>query len=222
VLLFLDCDCLPLESDLIGHHLATWDSGTVASVGPVRGSAGGFWARYQQGTAQRMANRVLAGEAFAATAANLMVDRRAFHACGGFDPAYRGYGFEDRDLLLRLLDHGRIVWSDDAAVIHMAEPRMSSVTAKLAEAGQTTAPVFRARHAHAYRRLSYAAMDATLHPWLRPIGQWLGPCAVSHVGGADRLLQARWIPYRVRAVCVRAVSALAFLYGTTREPSAPS
>lgn len=222
VILFMDCDCHPVGADLLECHLAVWKDDTVASAGAVRGSGNGFWARYQQATAKRMAGRVAAGEAFAATAANLMVGRHAFFACDGFDPAYRGYGFEDRDLLLRLLDHGRIVWSDDAVVTHVAETRMSTVTAKLAEAGQTTAPLFRTRHPHAYRRLSYANMDATLHPWLRPVGQWIGPCVMQGARYADGLLQARWIPYRLRVMCMRVMSALAFLYGTTREPADPS
>lgn len=217
VLLFLDSDCLPDCDDLVARHLACWDRDTVASTGPVHGTGSGFWARYQRTAARRMARRVVAGEAFAATAANLMVERRAFLACDGFDPAFRGYGFEDRDLLLRLLERGPIAWSSDASVIHAAQPAMANVAMKLAEAGEATAPLFRTRHPQAYRRLSYAAIDAHLHPWLRPVGRWLGPCAMAWSIRMEGFLQARWIPYRIRALCVRVTSALAFLHGTTRR-----
>ena len=56
-----------------------------------------------------------------AATANLMVERPAFDAVGGFDPAYRHIG-EDADFCLRAGRAGhRLGWCSDAVVTHPAE-----------------------------------------------------------------------------------------------------
>jgi glycosyltransferase involved in cell wall biosynthesis len=212
--LFLDCDCLPDTAAFVRAHLATWDERTVASIGHVVGSGHGFWHRYQSASSLRRQRQHAAGVRYAGSSQNLMVRRSAFVACGGFDTAYRGYGFEDRDLQVRLMAYGEIRWASDATIRHMDELRMADVARKLAEAGGESARIFRERHPEAYRRLGYSSLDAGLHPWLRlpaRLAAWMVP---SIARGLDRLLGQGWLPHSIASLLVRAVSAASYLSGT--------
>lgn len=212
--LFLDCDCLPATTTFIRAHLAVWDEHTVASIGHVVGSGQGFWHRYQSASSLRRQRQHAAGIRYAGSSQNLLVRRSAFEACGGFDTTYRGYGFEDRDLQIRLLAHGEIRWAGDATIRHMDELRMADVARKLAEAGGESARIFRARHPEAYRSLGYSALDSGLHTWLRLPARLAARMVPALARGLDRLLWRAWLPHPVASLLVRALSAASYLSGT--------
>lgn len=219
-ILFMDCDCLPADDGLVAGHLAVWDEGVAASTGPVEGTGHGFWHRYQSAASVRRARQHDEGAYFSGSSQNLMVLKAAFERCGGFDSAYRGYGFEDRDLLLRIGLFGDVRWASRAAVRHMDALELPAVCRKMAEAGRDTAPLFRARHPEAYRRLGHAAIDAGLHPWLRPLARVLGPLVLRTAPRINRWLAHDRLPYPLGAAVVKIASASSFLYGTSRRNTA--
>jgi len=218
-ILFLDCDCMPANDDLIAEHLHAWDKATAATTGPVEGIGRGFWHRYQSSASARRAKQHASGANFAGSSQNLMVSRSGFERCGGFDAAYRAYGFEDRDLLLRMERLGHVGWAPGAIVRHMDAIDLPTVCRKMAEAGRETAPLFRARHLQAYRHLGYAAIDAVLHPWLRVVAIAAGPVALRIAPRLDAWLDRRWLPYPMGSALVKIVGSLCFLYGTSRPGS---
>lgn len=221
-LLFLDCDCLPAAEDLPRAHLQAWSGDVVASLGPVLGRGAGFWPRYQDRLALRQ-GAAAGAESGDGSAANLMVARRAFEAVGGFDATLRGYGFEDRDLLLRLARHGRLVWSAAARVTHGAGPDLGTVLRKLDQAGAGNAAAFRERHPAAYAASAYARVDARLRPWLRPLARPLGALALRGAARLEPWLQRERVPFGLRCALVRACSALAYMHGTARaHPRSPA
>lgn len=212
--LFLDCDCIPANTSFVRAHLSAWDERTVASIGHVVGTGRGFWHLYQTASSHRRQRQHAAGIRYAGSSQNLMVRRSVFEACGGFDTTYRGYGFEDRDLQLRLLAHGEIRWAGDATIQHMDELCMADVARKLAEAGGVSAPTFRALHPEAYRSLGYSSLDAWLHPWLRLPAKLAALTVPTFARGLDRLLGMPWFPYPISSLLVRALSAASYLSGT--------
>lgn len=214
LVLFLDCDCLPATRTFIRAHLASWDEHTVASIGHVVGSGRGFWHRYQSESSLRRRRHYFAGIRYAGSSQNLMVCRSAFEACDGFDTTFRGYGFEDRDLQVRLLAHGEIRWAGDATIRHMDELRMEDVARKLAEAGGDSARIFRARHPEAYRSLGYSSLDSALHPWLRLPARLAARIVPVLARELDRLLGRTWLPHMVASLLVRALSSASYLSGT--------
>lgn len=216
LVMFLDCDSGPLRADLLELHRLACEQGHVASTGPVMGDGPGFWSRYQAAALRRREALHSRGAVYSGSAANLMVRRRAFEQVGGFDPAYRGYGFEDRDLLVRLSRLGTIAWTPDAAVVHFARLDMAGVAAKLAEAGGSSAAYFSGRHPAEYRRLGYARLDARLHRWLRPPARAIAASLPIVVRGVDAVLARRWVPFALKAMLVRVATALSFLHGTSR------
>lgn len=215
ILLFVDADCIPSDNRWLVRLLAELEHPeVVASGGLLIGAGEGFWLRYQSDVREKRTARHSNAQP-ALTTANLAVKHNAFKRIGGFDPRYRGYGFEDRDLLLRLAQEGVLALVKDAPVVHRDIVRLAEVTRKLHEAGATTSAVFSSDHPHAYRALGYAAIDCTLHSWMRPIVAILGPIAMSAAPAIDHWLER--LPYSLGKTLVKAVSALAFLYGTSRR-----
>lgn len=216
-LLFLDDDCFPSDNEWLIRLVAALSApGIAAAGGPVRGVGNGFWARYQADVRTRRTVRHSNAEP-ALTTANLAIRRELFERCHGFDERYRGYGFEDRDLLLRLAAEGELLLVPEAAVIHHDALRLADVAKKLQEAGATTSALFGRDHPAAYRALGYAAIDCKLHPWLQPAAVAAGPLAMAAAPLIDRWLDT--LPYSIGKGLVKAISALAFLYGTSRRSS---
>ena len=213
-IIFMDCDCLPGEG-FIASHLQQIYGGAAASCGHVTGSGTGFWSRFQDASSARRRRQHSAGMPYAGSSQNLAVSRRAFEAVGGFDTGYRAYGFEDRDLLIRLAKRGAVAWST-AAVQHMDRLSLTQIAAKMAEAGQHSSRRFSSMHPDAYRALRYAAIDARLHRPLAPLARVARPMARLCAGAFDRLGCEYWLPYALARFYVRCVSAGAYLGGTVR------
>lgn len=213
VLVFIDCDCLPHSLDLLARHAAMLSQGCVASCGPILGPEKGFWGHYQAAASQRRHAQYVSGLPYAGTTANLAVNASAFRKAGGFDEGYLHYGFEDRDLLIRLASTGRIAWCDDAQVQHLDVLTLEGVLTKMQRAGGSSAKKFSIDHPEAYRELGFNALDTRLHPWLKAIGH-IAPPLIRSAGMLDRLLNHRWVPYSMAAPIVKMLGALAFLRGT--------
>lgn len=213
VLMFIDCDCLPHSLGLLASHTSTLSQGRVASCGPIRGCERGFWGRYQTAASKRRHKQYENGVPYAGTTANLAIVASTFQEVGGFDEGYRHYGFEDRDLLIRLARAGPVAWCADALVEHLDALTLEGVLAKMWRAGGPSAEKFSVDHPEAYRELGFDALDTRLHPWLKGIGHLATPL-VRKAGAADRLLDQPWMPYPVAAFSVKALGALAFLQGT--------
>lgn len=221
-LLILDADCLPASDALLLAHAAALEEGADASVGGIDNDAPGFWGRYQARVAARRERGAQGDDVTGMTTANAMLRMDAFRRAGGFDERYHHYGFEDRDLLLRLQGAGaRLRLNPAARVRHEGALDLPGIARKLRACGRYSASLFRAQHPEAYRRLGYAAVDARLHP-LR--GALLAPLAallLPRAEAVERLLQREALPFTLRAGLARGVTALAYGTGTREAAPAP-
>lgn len=218
-LLFMDCDCLPGKNGLIANHLSIWEPDVVATIGPVTGDGNGFWHRYQSAASERRARQHAAGIHFSGSSQNMMVSRAAFEACDGFDDSYRTYGFEDRDLQIRLARYGRIVWAPAASVRHLDALTLPLVCQKMAEAAGPSAVLFSRNHPEAYRALGYAALDSRRHRWLRLSGRIFDKLLEPMARLGDRFLAFPFLPYGIKSLGVRMVTGISYLVGTVRASS---
>lgn len=215
LLLFVDCDCVPADTGFITAHLRRVQQGAVASTGPVVGTGQGFWHAFQVGSSTRRAALHERGVPCAGSTQNLMVRRDCFEAIGGFDEAYRAYGFEDRDLLIRLAALGPIAWANDAVIEHHDDLDLATVCRKMREGGAGSSRIFATRHPEAYRALGYAAVDAKLHPARARLAKAGAPLLPFLIATVSTVLEWRWIPFPLRSLAVRALNATSYLLGTT-------
>lgn len=216
IVLFMDCDCLPADRGLVAGHLAVLASGAAASCGRVAGVGPGFWNRFQADSSLRRERQHASHSEFSGASSNLAVRRGDLDAIGGFDTGYRRYGFEDRDLLIRLGQRGSIAWTT-STVRHQDHLSLTQVATKMAEAGQYSSRRFASRHPEPYRQLGYAAIDAHLHPACKPLGRLATPFAIGMANAFDRMRCDRWLPYVAARLVVKLTSALAYFGGTARS-----
>lgn len=219
--LFMDCDCLPAGTEFVARHLAMLEIGHVASCGDIAGPDDSFWSRYQERASTRRRQAFINGRPYMGTSQNLAVRKSAFLAAGGFDPTYRQYGFEDRDLLLRMTDVGSIGWADQASVIHRDTLELSTVLRKLREAGASGSTFFRASHPEAYRALGYGRIDTRESAGAKFLAKAAGTVAAATAPLIDRMATQGWLPFGMAAALVRLTSAAAYAQGTadTRHSS---
>jgi GT2 family glycosyltransferase len=217
----MDCDCLPVDAHFVAAHLHALQS-AVASTGRVTGNEDGFWHRYQQEASLRRERQHAAGVSFSGSSQNLAARAADFAAIGGFDADYRQYGFEDRDLLLRLSQQGRVAWTPNAMVRHRDALRMTDVARKMAEAGQHSSTRFASMHPAAYSALGYARLDARRHGALASVARVFARALPGLARGVDVLL-ASPLPHTTKASLVRGTTALAYWCGTAcADDAAPS
>lgn len=214
-LFFLDSDCVPATPALLANLAASFAPGVAVAGGPVCGVGRGFWHRYQE---HIVAERNARGAMSALTSANLLVARAAFDSVGGFDEGYTRYGFEDRDLILRLATAGTAVFRTDAVMEHRDRLSMRAVSRKMYEAGRGSSARFHDQHPAIYAASGYARMDVALRPWLRPVAASVAPLALCAAPWLDRVIDAP-VPFWIMRRAVKLIGALAFLYGTFKRSS---
>lgn len=220
-LVFLDADCEPLDTGYLTCALEHAHAGHDIVYGPITGHAEGAWARYLDAVEARRNAAALAGRHLAGmTSANLMISRELFERVGGFCPDYRHSGFEDKDLIARLLEHvPRVEFEPRMAVAHEAGNTVDSYCRKMFEAGRYTAPLFDRRLPRAYRSLSFARIDpdlrsAPIATALRIIGRFgAAPMRALAAFGEKRA----WLPTNLRVSCLRLAAATAFLAGAAQR-----
>ncbi|HET6632010.1 MAG TPA: glycosyltransferase family A protein [Rhodanobacteraceae bacterium] len=215
-LVFIDCDCQPTNSGFLAAHLRRLEGSCIATCGPVIGNGSGFWSRYQQVASARRRQLHSRGITYAGSTQNFAVRRSAFLSAGGFDTRYRDYGFEDRDLFVRLARIGEIGWCADATVRHLDELDLPSALEKMRLAAGDSAVLFSRDHPEAYRALGYAAIDARLHVWLRPISALLKPL-LRAAPPLDRQLKRGRMPFALAKATVKLLAALAFARGSAEK-----
>jgi len=213
-ILFMDCDCRPADAKFVIAHLLRFEADVVASTGPVIGTGSGFWHEQQVRSSARRARAHARGFSAAGSTANLVVRRDAFLRIGGFNEGFRGYGFEDRDLLMRLGEEGAIAWAGDAVVEHHDELDLAAVCRKMREAGAHGGRTFAVQHPEAYEYLGYAAIDAQLHPLRGCVARMVEPLQPLAIALTSKLLEQHWLPFALRSAMVRALSAYSYLLGT--------
>jgi hypothetical protein len=140
-----------------------------------------------------------------------------FERVQGFYTGYTHYGFEDYDLLQRLLGAGcDIRFCANAVANHDNDDTLGALCKKLNVSAQHSAPLFMKQHPQVYAAMSYAKVDARLHPALRGLS-WLGaPLLPALIAIGDR--GVHWpLPYQLKKLYVQGVMALAYLQGSAQQ-----
>lgn len=211
----LDSDCRPISSSVLLPLIHAFQSGKDLVFGKLSSEGEDFWSKYFRTVAEKREQEFFAGNQAAFTTQYCAVKRDVFEAAGRFSEEYRHYGFEDRDLILRLSAIcNTVAYVPESAVFHDDEPSLQAVCQKMFIAGKFTAPVFNSQHPEAYKRMQYSRVDYTnLSPLARGVADLVARSKVALLKIASSLL-SNGIPFFIKKQIVKILSGVFFLAGT--------
>ena len=213
---FMDADCEWRSTDSLAAHLAILESGADVCNGAIVSRENSFWGIYQN-TVQSPREKDFSSDNKAAfTCANVVIRRSLLEKSNGFDEGYSHYGFEDRDLLLRLISLGsKIYFSSEAAIFHQPYSSLDNVCRKFIESGQNSSLRFQTAHPEYYYRSLYGKIDCRLHGFpLTLFAKISGPLMPRLVVLGDKIVNSSKVPFPIKKVCVKIMSGLSYMVGT--------
>ena len=217
LLCFLDSDCQYQRPQALAAYIHLLNTSADVSFGALHTDAPGFWGQYQQAVYARRIAQARQGNMQVMTSANFALRRRVFEVVQGFNTDYTHYGFEDHDLLQRVLNAGYdIQFCANVVASHDNDDTLGVLCHKLNISAQHSAPLFMQQHSQVYASMSYAKVDVRLRPALRYLN-WLGaPLLPVLIAIGER--GVHWpLPYRLKKLYVQGVMALAYLRGSVQQ-----
>ena len=219
LLCFLDHDCQYQNRQALAAYIEVLNARVDASFGPLDTDLKGFWGRYQRAVYTQRIVQAQQGNMHVMTSSNFILRRSVFERVQGFYTGYTHYGFEDHDLLQRLLSAGcDIRFCANAAANHENNDTLGALCHKLKVSAQYSAPLFMQKHPQVYAAMSFAKVDARLHPALRYLS-WLGTPLLSVLTTIGERAVHWPLPYSFKKLYVQGVMALSYLRGSTQLSS---
>ncbi|WP_168418459.1 glycosyltransferase family 2 protein [Acinetobacter towneri] len=220
-LFFVDADCVPASQDVVSHYIKEIEMNKSNLIfGSLRTTNNNFWGKYFQEVCENREKMFLAGNLSALTTANFVVQKALLETVGGFDNEYKKYGFEDRDLFIRLNKaSAQTAFVPKARVNHEDKTTLQAISRKMLEAGCYSAPIFRKTHLMEYKMMPFYKVDASnLNIILKKILLLLGYSLPILVIWGQVLLVLP-IPYSLKKLVVKLITGSSFLIGTTKSQS---
>lgn len=215
---FFDADCFPAHADVLVSFIKSLQSGADIVYGPLTSQGEGFWGRYFRAVCQRRERSFAQGDAFALTTACCVVRRELLQQVGGFDERYRRYGFEDRDLIIRLMAlEPIVVFSDGSLVVHGDDLHLEDICRKQQDAGRFTSGLFQERHPDYYKQTAFARVDSRQGSFLNWIA-WMLPLVLPGLLRLGQLaIGSNHMPYPLKALMVKLLSGVFYFKGTRQS-----
>jgi len=213
--IILDSDCRPESQSTLSYIIESFAAGADLVFGKLTSEGGGFWSRYFEGVAKGRERDFLAGNKAAFTTQYCGVKKNIFKTVGLFCERYTHYGFEDRDLILRL--HAvceKIVFAENSVVYHDDSPTLEGVCLKMFIAGRYSAPIFKYQHPDAYKGMLYSYVD---YENLNVVGKIVANALGDRREMLSRLglyILSSKSPYVLKKMYVKFISGVYFFAGT--------
>ncbi len=161
-LILLDADCFIRDKTILDKFFKYFNEGYSVVIGNITAEGNSFWDKYQKEVSDR---RIRNQNVYDLTAAVIGFNREAIFKNSkiiNFDERYKGYGFEDRDFIIRLVDQlgkNEIVHAEDIFVLHEGCPDLKNICIKMRNAARETAPIFFNLHKSFYEKSRFAVVD---------------------------------------------------------------
>lgn len=215
IVVVVDADCRYADDMAFDRMLRHFGNGADSVLGAVTAEGTDFWPWFARDVSHARLSRARARGAWHMTTANFAIRRMVMTMLGGFSERYHRYGFEDRDLLVRLARSGAVIVIDEQiAALHREPTSVDEVCRKLFVSGRYSARLFAAHFPEEYRDSSYHHIDIAKHPafarLLRPLLNVAAPFTVLI---AALLIRRRWLGFSVQAFALRVASAVSYMHG---------
>lgn len=217
-IIFLDSDCEPQNSSCFQRLINNLNNEYDVLYASVQTKGSGFWASYFNKLSLKREEIAMNGGLHGFSSQYFVVSRKYFETSGGFNEDYQTYGFEDRDLILRLKNTGaKIGYIPESIVFHEEVSSLIIIASKLREAGQFSSTIFEKSHPSIYRKTKYGRIDARLHPiTIKPLIFLLSPIYTPIIRICDTFTRNKLIPNSIKNLIVKFSSALAYSIGTLK------
>ena len=219
----LDVDCMPVHPDFLRRFIDASNDSTILYSSQIAAIGENFWAQYSQKVYERRRIQYEKSSAIEFTSACFACRREALVRIGLFSEEYRKYGFEDRDLFVRLsekYESSTFIMDFDNCFYHAVEDNPQVLLRKMFEAGNDSAVIFRRKFPEFYRLSRYAKIDYKLAPLIKRISLLLliflvEPLSCRLLG----LLEWKWVPFSIKSRLALTLQAASFCKGTYYQSS---
>lgn len=215
VLVFIDSDCYFLTDTAIEAHVNKIIQGADASFGRIEVNCGQFWNYYMQKINRRREELANRNDFTLMVSANFAVRRTVFEKHNGFNAGFTSYGFEDRDLVARLIkDNAVLTYTPESRAEHCSDFSLKTIAGKMHESAKYSAMLFASLHPSVYNSLSYSRVDARLNPYLRLPAALLKTLLPFSLKAGQLIINSPVFPRYFKYIIVKTVSAAAFMAGS--------
>ncbi|MBU6949951.1 glycosyltransferase family 2 protein [Hahella sp. HN01] len=217
--IILDADCIWASKIVFNSFLSkVLDDGYEICFGLTSATGQGFWQRLNAEVCKKRAK----GEISRQTTANFAITRSSLEKAGKFSEDYKGYGFEDKDLIARLSKMGLKYCVNPSCLAYhdVSSTDIYIVSKKYFEAGRITAQKFNEKHPEAYRKTMYSLFDSEHRSIVtKVILDILVLGLPLLMASTSYSLKSNVIPFLVKKCFVNATLILSFYKGTKSRQS---
>ncbi|MCL2021730.1 MAG: glycosyltransferase [Betaproteobacteria bacterium] len=213
---FFDALGFPATKKALASHIERLESGKKCLFGGVSAEGNDFGAKYFRRICDRRKLKFIMGEKHTLTTANFMVSRLLFCQVGKFDERYQSYGFEDRDLFIKIADRYPEICYVPEAIINrdVSDFTLNGICEKMYSAGRYTSSIFYETHPDVYKSMIYSKVDVrccgAFKRWV--FNLMISFCPLSLIVG--QIVLKNPVPFWVKAAIVQICSGLFFMSGT--------
>lgn len=212
---FFDADCRPNTLNVIQEFINQLLTNVDVCFGEITSDGNDFWSKYFSNVSKERKQSFTKGNFLAFSTQCVIIKRSLFNAAGKFNANYKHYGFEDRDLIIRLLKSGgNFGYCPSASVSHKDDLNIFTVCEKMYTAGRETSGIFQTDHPNYYQNMIYFSLDTRHHgQWLTTTARLLRPIKKSLLWGANHIINAP-LPYKIKSITTKLMMELFYMVGT--------
>lgn len=215
--LIIDSDCHFKNNTALKEFTYAYQQGHQLIFGSLEDTGYNFWAQYfNQSQAQKSITKPLS---FSST--NMFCSRALLEKSGGFNLAYKHYGFEDRDLIARLIQlEPSIAFRPKATLAHQIDETLKSYSTKLYLSGHYSAQVFKNNFPELYQQTTYSWVDYSTTPFpirLLLTGLKLIKRPITYI--TQKTIDYPRVPIKIKIIFTQLIASISYFEGTQKAAS---
>jgi len=212
--ILFDSDCKLSKSNILQLYINSFNLGFAFCFGFTSNKGNSFWGKYQRDVSK---TRMQSGDPSKQTTANFGFLKNKIEKIGCFSTEYTAYGFEDRDLILRIIKHTNqkdIFINPNIVVEHDDELKLTDIVEKLYISAKYSAPIFARKHYNSYKISQYGKLDYEISQTiLAKIFSLFSNSYNYLLPLTESIIRSKITPYQLKKIITKIVMGLAYAKG---------